>query len=593
MRFTFTLVLCLLVGTSAWAQINSDSPFPVLFRITAPAAIAGTYDYGTQTRNDVMPENWGPTLSEDLSGEVVWAYDAPGGELPDSLVCEGPALGDVAGKIALIRRGSCDFSAKVYNAQQGGAIAVIITNHYDNPDDTPETLVGMLGGDNFDLVTIPAIFVSRNTGELIDAQLAAGETVTVLFDVRAMYEPYVVWSYHTPLDEFVPHPGMRVNFANIESDDEVDVTVTATITAPNGVETVFTGNSIVAPDADSVIIVDGEFMPDTIGTHTVTFTNNQNDEVLETAFEITEFTYALDSNDETPFAVGPGEADFANALRYDAGALIVTDEDGAMARFASFGLGNAAELVAAARGAELPPLLITLYDADGDNDGQLDFTDPNAGANTDFSELSAVAFAEYVITGDEGENEMIYVELEDLLTGESPITLEPNEFYYLVLSYDDTFTGIGVAPTYTSSAAVDYLLFRVGGTALPVTPIITSQFFNGGWAGRTVALRLHLDGFVPPPDTNLDDLEILDADRVTIAPNPVGDQLNVLFKLEGLAGETQLGIFGADGRQYGLHRFESIANAPVQLDVKDLAAGTYFLSIFTPEGYRLEKFIKL
>lgn len=591
MRFTFTLVLCLLLGTSAWAQINSDSPFPAEVVITAPAPIAGSYPYGAQTSNDVNPDNWGPTLTEDLSGEVVWAYDAPGGTA-DSLCCE-MVVTDLTGKIALIRRGECDFSAKVYNAQQAGAIGAIITNHFDNPDDGPETLVGMLGGDNADLVTIPAVFVSRNTGSLIDEQLAAGETVSVTFDVTSFYNPLTVWSYHTPVTDFVPFPGIRINYVNPSADDEVEVTVTATITAPSGAQTVLTGSDIVAPLADSVIILDGEFIPDEIGEHTITFTHDQDaNEIFETNFVATEYTYALDSNDETQFGVGPTDEDFANALRYDAGALIVTDDDGGLARYASFGLGNAAELIAAARGDELPPILITLYDADATNDGQLDFSDPNVGANSDFTELSAIAFGEYTITGEEGENEMIYVELRDLLTDESPIPLEANEFYYLVISYDDTFTGIGVAPTYTSSAAVNYPFFQLAaGGALPVTPIITSQFFNGGWNGRTVALRLHLDGFMPV--TSTEDLTILDQDRVSIMPNPVGDQLNLQFDLEGLAGETQVGIFGADGRQYGLHSFEAIANTPVQIDVKNLAAGTYFLSILTPEGYRMEKFIKL
>ena len=45
MRLGLTFLLNLLIVMSLSAQINDESPFPVDFVITAPASVAGTYDY--------------------------------------------------------------------------------------------------------------------------------------------------------------------------------------------------------------------------------------------------------------------------------------------------------------------------------------------------------------------------------------------------------------------------------------------------------------------------------------------------------------------------------------------------------------------
>ena len=79
--------------------------------------------------------------------------------------------GDLAGKIALIRRGVCEFGFKALVAQNAGAIAVVVIN---NVEGAP---IVMAGGDFGDQVTIPVLMVSDVTGAAIVAELAAGNTV--------------------------------------------------------------------------------------------------------------------------------------------------------------------------------------------------------------------------------------------------------------------------------------------------------------------------------------------------------------------------------------------------------------------------------
>lgn len=77
-----------------------------------------------------------------------------------SLACDPLPEGALNGAIALMERGTCHFSIKVFHAQQAGAIAAIVYND----EDGGESIITMSGGDNAEEVTIPAIFVQHSTG---------------------------------------------------------------------------------------------------------------------------------------------------------------------------------------------------------------------------------------------------------------------------------------------------------------------------------------------------------------------------------------------------------------------------------------------
>lgn len=87
-------------------------------------------------------------------------------ELIDPTNAEGGAAwptGTFDGKIALIRRGGCDFSVKAYNAQQAGAEAVVVYNHEAGGDD----LMAMGPGENTELVAIPSVFIGNSDGNAL------------------------------------------------------------------------------------------------------------------------------------------------------------------------------------------------------------------------------------------------------------------------------------------------------------------------------------------------------------------------------------------------------------------------------------------
>jgi extracellular elastinolytic metalloproteinase len=81
------------------------------------------------------------------------------------------ALASLTGKIAVIDRGTCDFVVKVKNAQNAGAIGVIVANHAVGGDTT------MIMGGADTTITIPSVFVGQTDGAAI--KLAAGTSSTI------------------------------------------------------------------------------------------------------------------------------------------------------------------------------------------------------------------------------------------------------------------------------------------------------------------------------------------------------------------------------------------------------------------------------
>jgi hypothetical protein len=121
--------------------------------VATPSTAAGTFGAGTAT--------FGPTLTDPgTTGEVMPVIDSPNGI---GLACTPlSALNRAAvnGKIALVDRGVCGFPVKVKNAQDAGAIGVIVV---DNVAGTPAP--GMGGSDA--TITIPSVRITLADGTVL------------------------------------------------------------------------------------------------------------------------------------------------------------------------------------------------------------------------------------------------------------------------------------------------------------------------------------------------------------------------------------------------------------------------------------------
>jgi hypothetical protein len=125
---------------------------------TAATTAAGTY-------TTVGEASFGaPISSTPVSGQVMPAINADGSL---HLACDaltGTNATAVKGNIALIARGTCSFVIKVKNAQNAGAIGVLIANS------STAAPAGMSGTDA--TVTIPSLLIEQTTGATLLSNLS-------------------------------------------------------------------------------------------------------------------------------------------------------------------------------------------------------------------------------------------------------------------------------------------------------------------------------------------------------------------------------------------------------------------------------------
>jgi PA domain-containing protein len=142
-----------------------------LLHVSSPAAIVGNYAVGSAS--------FGPPLSSPgITGAVVQALDPADGAGPSTFDACSPLTNAAAvtGNIALVDRGTCGFIVKVKNAQNAGAIAVLVA---DNVAGAPPA--GLGGADP--TITIPSVRISLADGNTIKAQLGAGVNATLGVDL--------------------------------------------------------------------------------------------------------------------------------------------------------------------------------------------------------------------------------------------------------------------------------------------------------------------------------------------------------------------------------------------------------------------------
>lgn len=118
---------------------------------------------------DVEDQNWGGSLNASLTASLIHVDD----QVNQS--CE-PTSYELSGSIALIKRGACQFGLKALNAENAGAVAVIIYNN--NNSGQP---LGLGAGDDSDDVTIPVFSISGADGnDIVDFIESAGNFYATL-----------------------------------------------------------------------------------------------------------------------------------------------------------------------------------------------------------------------------------------------------------------------------------------------------------------------------------------------------------------------------------------------------------------------------
>jgi photosystem II stability/assembly factor-like uncharacterized protein len=130
------------------------------FTVNSPSTIAGNYLMVE------APQTFGtfPAITTPITGDIVLADD--GTTFPNEGCSAFVNAAEMVGKIAIIRRGTCNFTVKIKNAQNAGAIAAILMN---NNTDLPFAM----GGTDA-TITIPSVMISQIDGNMLQNELLSG-----------------------------------------------------------------------------------------------------------------------------------------------------------------------------------------------------------------------------------------------------------------------------------------------------------------------------------------------------------------------------------------------------------------------------------
>lgn len=162
---------------------NDGAPLVNYLNVNSPSSIAGPKPAKDNSfeGTDHIPV---PIAPAGITSDLALYTNVPVnvGQNPNSACQSATNPFDLDGKIVLIKRGGCFFKDKVKNAQNAGAVAVIIADslsqsHYESLGAGLPFVIGMTSTGLND-ITIPAISITKDLGDELIAQLALG-TVNV------------------------------------------------------------------------------------------------------------------------------------------------------------------------------------------------------------------------------------------------------------------------------------------------------------------------------------------------------------------------------------------------------------------------------
>lgn len=278
----------------------------VIFYAEAPAAVVGNYDF-TYAK---PTQSWGsPDMTLPANAITDTLMLASDGTTADSLLCN-PATNNLTGKIAVLYRGACQFGTKALDAQNAGAIGVIIINN------VPGSPIEMNGGTDGPSVTIPVVMVSDATGATLVNAMAGNDVVVFIGsktgfygDDLGFYKKDILRAEEVSIPSMLAQnateysvPNLGAWVFNYGSNDQTNVTVTVDIT--------LNGNSIYNQTSAATSILSGDSayftLPAfsqtsyTVGYYYMNYSISSNatdqftaDNLLESDFLVDDSTYAL------------------------------------------------------------------------------------------------------------------------------------------------------------------------------------------------------------------------------------------------------------------------------------------------------------
>lgn len=559
--------------TLALALGSTVSFSQVIFSGEAPASIQGAY-----------PMTYAPAGADwaaivDLLDPANAVLDTlvliSDGTVGDSLGCFAAVNGvDVAGKIAVVYRGDCQFGTKALNAQNAGAIACVIINN------VPGGPVGMAAGDDGPSVTIPTVMIGDASGATLVAEMENGPVEVFIGNKTGFYPNDIgllnrsmLRSKASAMPALLAQTNADYEFEvgawvyNFGFQDQTNITLNATAEVGGNVVYDETSTNVALLAAgDSIYLTLPDFSLATYETGYYDFfytlqsdsvDNYEFDNEAPAHFYIneTDFSYATyDRTLDVPNSSG-GFRSTAATASYSA---CVAFRDANASRVAATGMTFASVLGADAAQPTLDgePMLITMYSYDDV------FTDLNDAPNpiASYTELTS---GEYFYPSDlQGEMVTGYFDDEVIL-------IDNQRYFFCVTTYNpDLFIGFDPNADYTLNGNL-YLQ--------PYSPIESDGSYNPVGFGFDAIPGISVQ-FMDAALVSLEAQKL--ALEMNVYPVPASNQVTVDFKDNKV---NFLEVLNVAGQRVIAQDVNTLDNS-VFVDVNGLENGVYMFKMHLENG---------
>jgi hypothetical protein len=570
-------LLSFLTFTMAFAGVAQ-----VTFFVNQPSPNVGDYDV---TYADDFT-TWGVSDLLDPANSVTGTLAIVQGV--DSLGCDPLTNApDINGKIAVVWRGACEFGTKAFNAQNAGAIAVVIVNHSGDP-------VGMAGGTDGLNVTIPVVMISTTTGALLYNEIIGGNLTAFIGNKTGLYandlgmgqkdvlraKQFAIPSALAQNDtEFSVQPGAWV--FNYGFNDQTNVTVTCNITG-SGVTTPYSevATPVNIASGDSAFFTFPLFSqtsyPEAYYDMSYQISSDSADDFAFDNGLVTDF--AVTDNVFTYSRVEPGNTSLpiANSGYFTTASFLT-----ACVHFVD---PNASRLIA--KSLTFSATTSTINDNVFLDDKELEvfvlkWNDPTTDINDPNFDISNIE------TVHENPSSFTYTYASDLQEvmveqGIEPFLLEDNQHYlFCVTTYDnEIYIGHDTKIDYDETILDNESPSTNGGQ--PATMFQTEDA-NGmtQWygLGRGTDAQASIGvNFVPASELAVAENNQVDADAY---PNPANENVTVLLK--GFNGTANLTIVDIEGKVV-FNNVVNVNDSKLMVDVSNFANGMYVFNLNQSNG---------
>lgn len=553
------LLLTGILALASWGAYGQIATY-----VLQPPELAGPLEFS-------LADGWGmlPDMNDPVNRVQAFAAIVDDGdpEVPEQGCATLVNTADIDGKIAVVWRGTCEFGTKALNAQNAGAIGVVIVNN------APGAPIAMGGGDNGASVSIPVVMITQDAGNMLREEIEAGNVEILIGTVWGMFPNNLGVDQHRILiptmaarpalvssdpGSFATELGAWVYNWGAETAAQSDLNVTVKVDG-NTVYDETVSSGALSP-GDSVFIQLPTFALNSYsGRYEITYLASEpdveddfiDDNIYATSLTVDSLvSYSPIGDDGTPNQDGyirPADASLFQVCSHF--------KDPHASRLRAEGIYAAASMNEDDGTLVNQQLSVVMNEWNGDFTGISDAY---------FDELEPVMNGEYVYTEDLNY-EVIYIPFFEAMP------LEDNQRYLFCLSTNDDRVFLG------HSSTVDYGLTEEFTDAITTVLNIGGSWYGGWTGGNTPAFAILMTDMT----SGIQEMKTVE---LTPYPNPTNASISIPIK--GMTGKASVDVYDTKGTKVLNSQVTVGGNNILTMNLNELQSGQYVFHVLFENGHR-------